>query len=46
MNSLQSVLFDPHTDSNIHDPNIFFQICQKVLDNHATPKKEIHTWKS
>ena len=24
MNSLQSVLFDPHTDYNIHDPDTFF----------------------
>ena len=39
MNSLQSVLFDPH-DYNIRDPDIFFQICQKLLDNHA-PQKNI-----
>ena len=46
MNSLQSVLFDPHPGYNIFDPDIFFQICQKVLDNHAPQKKkyeEIHT---
>ena len=35
MNSLQSVLFDPHTDCNIHDTDVFFQICQNVLNNHA-----------
>ena len=39
INSLQSVLFDPHTGYNIHDPDVFFQICQKVRDNHA-PWKE------
>ena len=40
MNSLLSELFDPHVDYNIHDLDIFFQICQKVLDNHSPRKKE------
>ena len=40
MNYLQSVLFDPHTDYKIHDSDVFFQICQKVLDNHALRKKK------
>ena len=40
MNSLPSVLFDPHTDYNIHDPDIFFQICEKLLDNHAPRRKK------
>ena len=39
MNSLQSVLLDPHTDYNIQDLDVFFQIPQNVLDNHA-PRKE------
>ena len=40
MNSLQSVLFDPRADYNIRDPDTFFQINQKVLDNHAPRKKK------
>ena len=40
MNSLQSVLFDPHVDCNISDPDVFFQKCQIVLDNHAPQKKK------
>ena len=40
MNSLQSLLFDPHIDYNIHDPNVFFQIPQNVIDNHAPQKKK------
>ena len=31
MNSLQSGLFDPHTDYNNHD----FEICQTVFDIHV-----------
>ena len=38
--SLQSVLFDPHTDCNIHDPDVFYKICQKVLNNHGPRKKK------
>ena len=38
MNSLQSMLFDPHTDYNIHDPDIFFQICQKLITMHPNRK--------
>ena len=37
---MQSVLSDPHGDYNICDLDIFFQICQKVLDNHALQKKK------
>ena len=40
MNSLQSVLFDSHAEYDIHDPDIFFQIWQKVLDNHIPRKKK------
>ena len=40
INSLQSVLSDTHADYNICDLDIFFQICQKVLDNHALQKKK------
>ena len=40
INSMQSVLSDPHADYNICDLDIFFQICQKVLDNHALQKKK------
>ena len=40
MNSLQSMLFDLHTDYNIHDPDIFFQIFQKVLNNNAPRQKK------
>ena len=40
INSLQSVLSDPHADYNICDPDIFFQIRQKVLDNHAPQKNK------
>lgn len=38
INSLQSLVFDPHTDFNIHDPYVFFQICQNVHDNHGNHK--------
>ena len=34
------MLFDPHTDHNTHGLELFFQICQKVLDNHAPRKKK------
>ena len=36
MNSLQSGLFDPHTDYNNHD----FEICQTVFDIHAPQQKK------
>ena len=40
LNSLQLVLFHPHADYNIHDPNIFFQICKKMLDHNGPRKKK------
>ena len=40
INSLQSLLFGPHTDYSIHNPEVFFQIPQNFLDNHASKKKK------
>ena len=40
VNTLQSVLFHLHADYNIHDPNISFQICKKMLDHHGPRKKK------
>ena len=40
INCLQSVLSDPHADWNIRNPDIFFQIRQKVLDDHAPQTKK------
>ena len=37
---LFAFLLDTHTDYSIHDPDICFQTCQKVLDNLVPRKKK------
>ena len=37
---LKPALFDQVKNQNVKDPDLFFQICHKTLNNHTLPKKK------